>query len=146
VELRRALLLFAIVLGIAALVSVVTQPAERKSERTTTEETPAPVLTLPETAPTASPRPDPGVAGIAIDPKDKTARFEPGAATTLTVVVDEPGQVELEGLGLAAPAEPSTPARFDLLVDSPGRHRVLFAPARGGEPRSIGSIVAATNP
>jgi hypothetical protein len=146
VELRRALLLFAIVLGIAALVSAVSGPSERARNRTTAAEPPARPLTVPvpEAGPTPGPPPDAtaGADGIKIDPKHKTARVAVGTAATLTVSVEEPGQVELDGLGLAATAEPSTPARFDLLVDSPGRYRVNFAPARGGEPRSIGTIDA----
>ena len=50
------------------------------------------------------------------------------AGTRLTVVVDveQPGDVEIEGLGLRQTADPRSPARFDLLAEPAGRHRVLF--------------------
>jgi hypothetical protein len=141
-ELRRALLLFAIVLGIAALVSAIAQPPERRS-KTATEDTAAPPLPPPTTKPTASPQPPGGPIALRLGPKNKTVKVETGAAATLTVVVAEPGQVTLEGLGLTASAEPNTPARFDLLVATPDTYRVLLAPSAGGEPRAIGSIDAA---
>lgn len=142
VELRRALFLFAIVLGLAAVVSIVTQPAERRRDRTTAEPTPPTAVPAPKPPPTANPRPDPGDAAVTIAPKDKTAKIETGTAATLAVAVDQPGDVALEGLGLTAAAEPATPARFDLLIGSPGRFRVLLTPSAGGEPRAIGRVEA----
>ena len=58
----------------------------------------------------------------------------------MTVKVTAPGQVELEGLGLSAAAEPLTPARFEVLADRPGRHPVRFAPTQGDEARSVGVL------
>ena len=40
--------------------------------------------------------------------------------------VEQPGDVEIEGLGLRQTADPRDPARFDLLAEPAGRHRVLF--------------------
>ncbi len=64
-----------------------------------------------------------------------------GSAATVTVTVDEPGQVRVEGLGLVAPAEPLTPASFPVHVDAPARYPVLFAPADEERPRQVGTLV-----
>jgi hypothetical protein len=59
----------------------------------------------------------------------------------VAVEVDRPGLVELEGLGLSAPAEPLTPARFDVLVARPGSFPVTFVPAGRGDPARVGTLV-----
>ena len=131
-ELRRALLLFAIVLGIAALVSAVTRPVDHRRDRTTTAEEPVAPLTapVPETTPSASPRPEPSDDVIVIDPKSKTAEVAAGRSATLSVAVEGPGQVAIDGLGLTAAAEPGTPARFDILVDFTGQPPCDLYPRR----------------
>ena len=58
----------------------------------------------------------------------------------MTVTVTEPGQVELEGLGLSSPAEPLTPARFAVLATAQDRHKVRFTPVDGGEGRTVGVL------
>ena len=55
--------------------------------------------------------------------------------------MDEPGQVELEGLGRTASALPGTPAAFELLVSEPGRHAILFESARTDERKRVGTLV-----
>jgi hypothetical protein len=62
--------------------------------------------------------------------KVRTVNLARGRPATLLVGVREPGQVEIPGLGLIADAEPLTPARFDLLLASPGRYRVLLRRSR----------------
>jgi hypothetical protein len=134
VELRRALLLFAIVLGLAAIVAALSNTRSGHSD--TTAALPAP---RPATA-----RPAPARQG--------TIRFDAGgpAAThfarvdesvTVDVKVDEAGTVELQGLGLSADAEPLTPARFDVLASQPGKHAVLLIPPNGVRARTVGHIV-----
>ena len=49
----------------------------------------------------------------------------------VTVAADEPGQVELEGLGRLEPVVPGTPAVFDLFTDVPGRFPVVLTPVDG---------------
>ncbi len=56
------------------------------------------------------------------------------------MIVDEPGQVSIPLLGLTAPAEPLTPARFDVLVTAAGAYPVVFTPAQGDEEREVGTL------
>src|SRR4051812_455205 len=132
-HLRRAVLLFAVVLGLAALAASLSRPS-RRSDR------PAPTTTsvLPELAPEPPAR-GPALLRFAEGGKRERESVRSGRSAVVTVKVRKPGQVELEGLGLSAAAEPLTPARFDLLADEPGRHDVRFSPATG-EPVLIGVL------
>jgi hypothetical protein len=134
VELRRALLLFAIVLGLAAIVAAVSGTRSGHSRTDTAPAAPS----------TASARPGPArQATIRFDADGpavtRTAHVD--EAVTVVVKVDEPGPVELQGLGLADDAEPLTPASFDVLAARPGRHAVLLVPPDGVRPRTVGRIV-----
>lgn len=135
VELRRALLLFAIVLGLAAIVAAV---SGSRSDRTRTR------AAEPAAPPAAIARPGPA--------RETTIRFDAAGpastrsahvdeSVTVDVKVDEPATVELQGLGLADDAEPLTPARFDVLATRPGRHAVLLIPPDGVRARTVGHIV-----
>src|SRR4051794_36104553 len=135
VHLRRALLLFAIVLGLAAVAASVT-----RSHRNG----PVPSLPAPAT------RPVPGTSTPARNPDRRTLRFEQGGhnevrrlradqAATVLVAVDSAGQAELEGVGVW-PAEPETPAAFEVFVPKPGTYPVLFHPAAGGRAERVGTL------
>jgi hypothetical protein len=63
-----------------------------------------------------------------------------GRRATVTVSVDAPGEVQVDGLGLSSAAEPLTPARFDLLPSDAGRHPVRFTPAGKREGRTVGVL------
>ena len=137
-ELRRALLLFAIVLGLAAIAASVARPPASDDAETTAESPPG-----ERTTPSAEPSPGPGPpAEIAFeaDLQSETRTVPAGRAATVIITAYEPGQVEIERLGLTAPAEPGTPTRFDLLTESPERYPVTFTPVETGEPRQIGVI------
>jgi hypothetical protein len=141
VHLRRALLLFAIVLGLAAVAASVSRPGEES----------------PPTAPTAPQAPETGRAPTVAPGTDTVGeplaeltflagagnrrRLQAGRPATLFVEVGEPGQVDLPDLGLTATAEPFTPARFEVLISQPGRYPILFTPASGDEQRRIGTLV-----
>ena len=137
VHLRRALLLFAIVLGVAALVASLSRPIDDRRGQSTT-----PTETEPETAgpgpPTAAPGPGGGEAAelpktVSFDAAaDESKRLQAGEAATVEVAVTEAGSVEIPDMGLTAPADRFTPARFDVLASRPGRYPLLFTPA-GGE-------------
>ena len=132
-ELRRALLLFAIVLGLAAIATSVSRPRDRDE----------PEPTPPSTTATASPRPDPSITReITFEPaaKPPTRQLEAGRPATVVVKVDEAGQVQIESLGLTATAEPLTPARLDVLASDEESHTITLRPARTGEPRTIGTL------
>jgi hypothetical protein len=139
VEIRRALLLFAIVLGLAAVATSISEPrsAKQRSEPTT------PAAGTPTVS--ARPAPSPGVA-IRFDAAEPraTRRLEAQRAATVTVRVGEAGQVSIEGLGLTTSADTLTPARFDVLVERPGRHRITFTPAGSEQARPVGVLSVET--
>ena len=134
-HMRRALLLFAIVLGLAALASSVARTPQRG--------TPGgiPPETTGDAAGDASPASARRVV-MQVGPRGRieTRRVVVGVPTTLIVEVREPGEVHLEKLGLLSAAEPLTPARFELLPEEPGRQPVTFDPAGAGPERS-GTLV-----
>ena len=131
-HLRRALLLFAIVLGLAALAASVSRPLEERSGAPTTRPEPAPP-TAPETQETAR-------VGFSTGPPTERRRLEPGRAAVVTVEADEAGEVSLEGLGMNATAGPLTPARFDVLASEPITATVRFTPAGADEPQLVGTL------
>jgi hypothetical protein len=138
VELRRALLLFAIVLGLAAIATSLSRPNDDGGD-----EPPPPAARQQPATPTARP----GSAGAAANivfragRPPATEQLAADRPASVTVEVDASGLVELGGLGLTAPAEPLTPARFDVLVADEGRHPVRFTPAGTDEPRTVGTLV-----
>ena len=138
-HLRRALILFAIVLGLAAVAASVSRPHNdddplREPAPTTQAEQPS----------TASPGPEsgPAAADLTFAPGDRSPqRLRAGQAATVRVEVEEAGQVEIAGLGLSAAAEPLTPARFEVLTSAAGRHSILFtAAASQDEPVRVGTL------
>ncbi len=136
-ELRRTLLLFALVLGVAAIVTSISNPdADR-------EDTPPRPAERAPASPTAPSRPGgDDVLNVRFDSSREMRRalLGTGRPATVTVVVDAPGEVRLDGLGLSSPAEPLTPARFDVFPSSPGRHPVRFTRAGSSEERTIGVL------
>ena len=147
-HLRRALLLFAIVLGLAAVAASVSRtdrsrPAPAPAKPQSSTET-----ARPGTAPSA-PRPAP-------DPGSRTLRFEQGGrpevrklaaghAATVVVAVRSAGQAEIRGLEDSLDADPATPASFDVFRTQPGSFPVLFHPARGGGPERVGTLRVVPN-
>jgi len=129
-HLRRALLLFAIVLGFTALAATLSQAPRRDRH-------PAPgAVSLPA----GGVRP-PVHLRLSARGRPRSLRLAAGNAATLTVSVREPGQVELESPPLISPAAPSTPASFPLLIDRPGRYPVLFRPADSGRQRRLATLI-----
>jgi hypothetical protein len=135
VHLRRAILLFALVLGLTALAAAVSP---------TRDSTPA--LTSPAPAPAPSPAAaQPATRTVAIDSRpgaravDRSARQ--GDRVVLRVSSTEGGQITIPRLGRTDSVSPAAPAQFDLLAPSPGRYDVLFAAAAGAEPRRVGTLV-----
>ena len=133
-ELRRALLLFAIVLGVAAIVTLVSSPERAQRD----DGSGLPDAANPSAGPGPLGRKAPPISFSAAEPTVR--RLEAGRPATVSVKVPAPGQVELKGLGLSAAAEPLTPARFEVLERRPGRYEVRFTPAAGGEPRGGGTL------
>ena len=118
------LLLFALVLGLSALVASLAPPPE------TADDDPA------ETTATRAPTPSLPHRTVALP---GSRRVPVGARFTLEVPVREPGDVVVDTLGLRQSADALAPARFELLADRPGRHEVEFVPL-SGERRVLGRL------
>ena len=133
-HIRRALLLFAIVLGMAALVASLSRPPEKRTATEQTEE-PGPATAAP--APVDNP-PRP----ISFDATSRERRrLAEGRAATVEIAVDEPGIVEVPDLGLTASADEHTPARFEVFPTRAGAYAILFKPADGDQTKPAGTMV-----
>jgi hypothetical protein len=137
VQLRRVLLLFALVLGLSAVVASIVPPPETREERDREPAGPA----EPTRRPAAGPS---GTLAFAVpadarEDRPRTRRAAAGSRLSVQVSVPEPGEVTLEGLGLRASADPRAPARFDLVARPNGRYAVVFVPLRGGA-RVVGRL------
>ena len=130
VHLRRALLLFALVLGLTALATAVA-PAPHGSD----------------TAPVAPPPPRSAAAQVAVTFPAPAARrppvrkVSPNASVVVQVASSGGGQATIPKLGRTATAAPDAPAQFYLAGLAPGRYDVLFAPTFGPTAR-VGSLVS----
>jgi glycine cleavage system aminomethyltransferase T len=134
VHLRRALLLLALVLGLAALAASLSQPSQDSREKAQRTEPDAPTAT-PGTSGSG-----PAAIEFSQEGQPRTRRLRAGRAAVVTVDVSQAGQVELTGLGISATAEPLTPARLEVLSPRPGRHDVRFTPAGSSESRRLGTL------
>jgi hypothetical protein len=143
VQLRRVLLLFALVLGLSAVVASLAPPPDEENEGSQPDSPTTTVLTTPEAKPRET-RTVERVRFTAPDPADRSfktpTRLVPrDVALSVIVEVPEPGDVVLDGLGLRQSAEPLSPAHFELLASPGGRWAVLYIPVRG-ETRLIGRL------
>jgi hypothetical protein len=136
VHLRRALLLFAIVLGLAAVAASVS-----RTERGRPVPSPPPPPTGAAAQP-GTPAPDPGARTVRFSQRGKpqVRRLAAGRAATVLVAVESAGLAELRGFGETRAADPSTPASFDFFRTRPGRFRVLFRPGGDGRPQTLGTL------
>jgi hypothetical protein len=116
------------VLGLAALVASIARPPEDDGDTAPPAQGRGAASAGP---PTASPRPgsEPLTIAMRAGGRRDVRRLPVGRPATLVVSVGAPGQVAIPSLGLVQPAEPLTPARFDVLASSAGRHRIELTPA-----------------
>jgi hypothetical protein len=143
VHIRRALLLFAIVLGLAAIAASVSRSPEESGESDSqpavpseTEQVPSPSVSSGDAAPVS------GVRELVFEAdRDQTRRLEAGQPATVLVEVDEPGLVEIADLGLSAPADPLTPARFEVLTSDPDRLEITFTAVEDDLAGPAGTLV-----
>jgi hypothetical protein len=141
VHLRRALLLFAIVLGLAAIAASLSRPSNQPRQNPPPT-TPSPMRTeKPQLAPGGASASGPPEPLLLSAKRHETRHLRAGQPATLEVAVDEPGQVQLAALGMSSTAEPHTPARFDILVRDQGRYPVNFTPSGGDETRPAGTLI-----
>jgi hypothetical protein len=141
VHIRRALLLFAIVLGLAAIAASVSRSPDDSGD----DEPPPAVPPEAQEAPSVSAgdaAPFSGVRELVFEAgRDQTRRLAAGRPATVFVEVDEPGLVEIADLGVSAPAEPLTPARFEILTSDPDRYAITFTAAEDDLPGPAGTLV-----
>ena len=131
-HLRRALLLFAIVLGLAAVAAAVSRPRHD-------EKSPATTSTLPSAEPRSTPA---SGADVTFDAeRERSHAIDAGQAATVYVKVPEAGQVSIDRMGMTDAAEPDTPAEFDVLTSIPGHYPILFVPAGASEGIEAGTLV-----
>ena len=146
-HLRRALLLFAIVLGLAAIAASVSRSPDESGERESQPAVPSDTGDVPE--PSVSPGDATPVAGarqlVFEAERDQTRRLDTGQPATVLVEVDEPGLVEIPDLGLSAPAEPLTPARFEVLASDPDRLAITFTAVDDDATGAAGTLVVRTS-
>jgi hypothetical protein len=138
VHVRRALLLFAIVLMLAALATSVSRPQRERADAPA-----SPTVTEGPGEPTTEPGPAATELRVPGGGGRRRARLEVGQAATLVVAVEEDGEVGLPALGLTQPATPLAPARFELLGEMAGDYAIDFTPAAGGESRRVGRLLVA---
>jgi hypothetical protein len=133
---RRLLVLFAVLLGMTALVTSL-------APRPTVDR---PGAVQPTPSPTATPSPEPSAGAsqrieetISADPGRPRAkvRARVGDVLALTVRGDVLDGVEIAELGKLEPIEPGSPARFEMLLERRGELRVELVDAE----RLIGLVV-----
>jgi hypothetical protein len=139
VHIRRALILFAIVLGLAAIAASVSRSPDDSGDgdsQPVAPSAPSPSVSPGDASPVS------GVRELVFDAdRDQTRQLDAGQPATVFVEVDEPGLVEIDDLGLSAPAEPLTPARFEILTSDPGRLDITFTAAEDDFPGPAGTLV-----
>jgi hypothetical protein len=130
VQLRRALIAFAVVFVAVTAIAALSSPREEDREGVPASR-PAPTG-APATIDVAFRHP---VGGT---PPARTVRRS--AHVVVRVEAGTPGDVEIAGLGLIQPAAPGAPALFDLLPPRAGRFDVSLR-AAGGERIPLGTLV-----
>lgn len=134
-HLRRAILLFALVLGLTALAAAVS-PSRRDPIGSGSTVGPA----APVAASEALPR------EIVIDARRARGRSQllqarPNEHVVVSVLASIGGLATIPRLGRTATVSPAAPARFDVLAPSSGRYDVMFKASDSNEPRRVGTLV-----
>jgi hypothetical protein len=133
VHLRRAILLFALVIGLTALAAAVSPSREDEGEPATDRATSTPDLSV-------LPRELDFSARESGRPQLRRARA--GEHVLLSVASPDGGIVRIPRLGRIASVSSAAPARFDLLAPAAGRYDVLLELGGGpSEPRRVGTLV-----
>jgi hypothetical protein len=129
VHFRRAILLFALVLGLAALAAAVSPSRDTKG----------PALAPPPSGSGA----EAATREFAFGAGGKRVRHaREGEHVVLSVASEAGGLATIPQLGLTATAAPAAPAQFDLLAPPPGRYDVMLTASGSSEPRRVGTLVS----
>jgi hypothetical protein len=138
VHVRRALLLFAIVLGLAAIAASISRTPE-SGERAQQPSADPGTDTAPSVSAGSAAE---GPVEVVFDAsRDQVRRVEERQPATVLVEVDEPGLAEIPDLGLSANGDAVTPARFEVLVSDPGRYELSFTPVEDDTAGPAGTLV-----
>jgi hypothetical protein len=135
---RRLLVLFAVLLGLTALVTSLA-PRPTVTRPGVVQATPSPTATpAPTRAGTSSSR---IAETISADPgrPQSTIHARVGDVLELTVRGDVLDSVEFDGAGEVVPIEPGAPAHFEVLLDHRGEFRVNLVDAE----REVGVVAVA---
>src|SRR3954471_7084716 len=133
---RRAILLFALVLGLTALAAAVSPSRDNSDDDGGAVVAPAPSVSASDALPrqivldTRRPR--------ARSPRLLRARVN--EHVVVSVLAPRGGLATIPELGRTATVS-AAPARFDLLAPEPGRYDVMFEAANSEEPRRVGTLV-----
>ncbi|MEA2428157.1 MAG: hypothetical protein QOF37_1785 [Thermoleophilaceae bacterium] len=136
-HLRRALILFALVLGLTALAASIAPAPRTPPEQAVAPPPPLPAVPAAGTLTVAFGAPAPRRG-------PPSRKVVPGSHVVVEVVAASPGDVRIPKLGRIDSVTPSAPASFDLLAPPPGRYDVLFEPPLAlGPAVRVGTLVSA---
>jgi hypothetical protein len=128
VHFRRAILLFALVLGLAALAAAVSP----------SRDTSGPALAPAPPSPGADRVPRNLVFGAG---GKRVRRAREGEHVVVSVASEAGGVASIPRLGRTADISPTAAAQFDLLAPPPGRYDVMITASTATEPRRVGTLV-----
>ena len=128
VHFRRAILLFALVLGLAALAAAVSPTRVEKG----------PALAPPPAGSSTEP---PTRELVFAGGAKKVRRAREGEHVVVSVAFEAGGVASIPRLGRTASVGPAAPARFDLLAPPPGRYDVMIEVGGASEPKRVGTLV-----
>jgi hypothetical protein len=135
VHLRRAILLFALVLGLTALAAAVS-PSRQVTGGGGSTIGPAQPMPASEALPRQ----------IVLDTRRARGRprllyARPNEHVVVSVLAARGGLATIPRLGRTATVSAAAPARFDLLLPASGRYDVMFEASDSSEPRRVGTLV-----
>jgi hypothetical protein len=134
VHVRRAILLFALVLGLTALAAAVSPSRDTSPPAATPSPSVPPSEVLPRTVAFATRE-----SGV---PQVRRARVGEHIVITVSVASTEGGIVTIPRLGRTSSVSTDAPAHFDVLAPAAGRYDALLE--LGGaqnEPRRVGTLI-----
>jgi hypothetical protein len=135
--LRRATLLFALILGLTALVATVTPSRDDGNSGGSVALAPA----APVSPSTALARQIPLDTRHRSHGRARIVRARENEHVVVSVLASSGGLATIPDLGRTETVSAAAPGLFDLLAPPPGRYDVMFEPAGSAEPRRVGTLV-----
>jgi hypothetical protein len=131
VHLRRAILLFALVLGVTAVAAAVSPTRDDTGPAVA----PAPAVSAAEALPRHV------VLDARHSRRSRVMRARVGEHIVVSVLESEGGLATIPRLGRTATVSVDAPASFDLLGPPAGRYDVMFEASGSNEARRVGTLV-----